>query len=205
MALPKAVIFDLDGTLYDNSHIARKLNLRSLPNLGLLSSERSCRHVIAGQFLGTSTYDTLFQEISKKTGASTEKVSRWFWEKYLPLQAKVLRSCYHRKPWVDETLAELKRNGVRIACFSDYGMVKEKLQALGIDPEAFDIVADAPSEGGLKPCREAFLNIAAKLGCEPGDILVVGDRADTDGEGAAAAGMQFRLVSRHDEDHFDIQ
>jgi len=195
----KAVIFDLDGTLYDNSHIARKLIVRSLLNLRLISSERACRHALAGQFLGSEAYDKLFSTMSAKAGCSPEKARTWFWNTYLPLQAKVLRQSYHRKPWVDETLADLRKKGVKVACFSDYGMVEEKLRALGIDPASFDVIADAPSAGGLKPCKESFLRIAKMLGTEPQDTLVVGDREDTDGAGAAAAGMMYMKVCRQDQ------
>lgn len=196
----KAVIFDLDGTLYDNSKIAKSIIIRSLLNLRILSSERKCRHKMAGNFYGSDgqTYPELFKRMSEMAGCTPAKAEKWFWDTYMPLQVKVLKQTCHRKPWVDATLSELKASGIKVACFSDYGMVKEKLEALGIDCGQFDFIADAPSLGGLKPCKEGFLAVAKELGVSPEDALVVGDREDTDGVGAKLSGMQFILADRHD-------
>jgi len=202
----KAVIFDLDGTLYDNSKIARSFIIRSLHHIRLLGSERKCRHEMAGKYYGEDgqAYSELFKNMAIKSGRSAEKAEKWFWDIYMPLQVRTLRNTRHRKPWVDRVLADLRSKGIKIACFSDYGMVKEKLEALGIDPGMFDYIIDSPSIGGLKPCKEAFLNVAKHLGVEPSDTLVVGDREDTDGLGAKESGMQFMLVDRKDTDRLEL-
>ena len=56
------------------------------------------------------------------------------------------------------------------------------------------MVFDVPSLGGLKPYKECFDKVAAMLGLDNSEILIVGDRDDTDGEGARRAGMHFLLV-----------
>lgn len=201
-----AVIFDLDGTLYDNSKIARSFILRSLLHLRLIGSERKCRHEMAGKYYGDNgeAYAELFSKMAAKSGHSARQAEKWFWDKYMPIQVSTLRNTRHRKPWVDNVLSDLKSKGIKIACFSDYGMVKEKLEALGISPSYFDYIVDAPSIGGLKPCKEAFLNVARHLEVAPEEALVVGDREDTDGLGAKAAGMQFMLVSQKDSQEVRI-
>ena len=88
-------------------------------------------------------------------------------------------------------LRSLNSRGVKAAVFSDYGFVKEKLDALGIDPGLFDGLYDAASLGGLKPCRKSFLKVIDSLGVRPEEALMVGDRSDTDGAGALGCGMQF--------------
>jgi hypothetical protein len=47
------------------------------------------------------------------------------------------------------------------------------------------------SFGAQKPAPGPFRIIAGDLGVSPGETLVIGDREDTDGVGALAAGMSF--------------
>ena len=51
---------------------------------------------------------------------------------------------------------------------------------------------DGPSR--LKPAPDGFLLAAERLGVEPRNCLVLGDRPDADGEAARRAGMDFELV-----------
>jgi FMN phosphatase YigB (HAD superfamily) len=78
---------------------------------------------------------------------------------------------------------------------SDYGCVKERLEKLGLPVSLFDMVSSCEAAGALKPHPRPFLAIAEKWGIVPGNILVIGDRGDTDGEAAKNAGMQFVMVS----------
>lgn len=196
----KAVIFDLDGTLYDNTKLAKFVILHSLCHLRYLYSERLCRFHMSGRYYGTkgSTYKELFRRMAAMTRKSEDKVSAWYWSKYMPLQVKMLERHFHKKPWVDDTLRSLRDDGVKLVCFSEYSFIREKLKAIGISPDSFDLIVDAPTAGGCKPCRKAFLYIANKLELEPEEILMAGDREDTDGAGADASNMGFVLVPKND-------
>lgn len=197
----KAVIFDLDGTLYDNTMLPFYVIMRNLCHLRVLYAERMCRHKMSGRYYGTkgAAYDELFRRMSLFTGKSVESITNWYWKKYMPCHVKVLQRHMHAKSWVKPTLENLKSKGIKIACFSEYSFIKEKLKALDIDPDIFDLIIDAPTAGGCKPCRKAFMYVAAKLDTHPADILMVGDREDRDGAGAEAANMQFRLVPKKDD------
>ena len=48
--------------------------------------------------------------------------------------------------------------------------------------------------GGLKPCKESFEKICRALDLHPEECLMVGDREDTDGDGAKSVGMAFEHV-----------
>lgn len=201
----KAVIFDLDGTLYDNTKLPRFVVLNSLFHLRYLYAERISRFKMSGRFYGTkgATYKELFRRMSAVTRRSEDSVAAWYWEKYMPLQVKMLQKHFHAKPWVVPVIERLHAEGVKVACFSEYSFIREKLKALGISPNSFDYLIDAPTAGGCKPCRKAFLYVAAKLDIYPADILMVGDREDTDGAGAEAANMQFLLAPKDDIDITD--
>lgn len=198
----KAVIFDLDGTLYDNSALPRYLVLHNLLHLRMLYAERLCRLHISGRYYGGkgATYRELFRRIALAARTTQEKAAAWYWDKYMPLQVKILKKYCHAKPWVLPTLKMLREAGISIACFSEYGFVREKLRAIGIDPALFDYIIDAPTAGGCKPCRKAFMYVVKKLKSYPADTLMVGDREDTDGAGAESCNMQFHLVPKCDTD-----
>ena len=195
----KAVIFDLDGTLYDKKGLPRWLVLSQIPSftVGLLSKERKARKTFKGREFpdGDSFYHALFSEMDS-SGKDSESIRKWYNDNYMPSMVRVLGRYFTAYPWVERTIFTLRSKGVKVALLSDYGMVEEKLYALGLSSDLFDGgVYAAPETGGLKPSPVPFLAIAKRLGLDPEDILVVGDREDTDGEGAAMAGMKFLLAS----------
>ena len=108
----------------------------------------------------------------------------------MPLMVRqIARHCKPREGVV-ERIEALRREGVRVAILSDYGFIREKLDALGIDPGLFEALLDAPSLGGFKPSPDVFRAACQCLDCAPQDAIMVGDRPDTDG-GSEAVGMRF--------------
>lgn len=194
--MPKVVFFDLDGTLYDNRWMKILMPLgafrsrRPLRNLRLMASERSCRHTLAGKSGGTVGYDTLFSLISERTSIAQAQVSEWFYGSYMPLMVELIRRRCRVRAGVVERIRALRQDGVRVAILSDYGFIREKLDALGIDPGLFEVLLDAPSLGGFKPFADVFRAACQRLGCAPQNAIMVGDRPDTDG-GSEAVGMKF--------------
>ena len=195
----KAVIFDLDGTLYDNSGLPLLIVLHSIGHISLLRCERRVRKEMAGLCYGNkdSTYDEFFKRIAIMSGKSQSAIRKWYLEQYLPLQAQLLHKHFRAREWVLPTLDALRQKGLRLACYSDYGFISGKLKAVGIPPEKFDLIIDAPESGGFKPCRQSLETVADLLGVRPEETLVVGDREDTDGAGARAANMQFKIIHRN--------
>lgn len=197
-----AVIFDLDGTLYDNSSMKRHLLKSSASGLFMMLRERIARRRLAGKYFGCSNaaHEALFRTMSKvPVRGDPEKMRQWFDNEFLPAQVSLVRNFCHQKQWVIPLLRCLRESGIRLACFSDYGAADLKLEALGIDTSLFDVIADAPSLGGFKPSPETFIRVASMLDVDPGQTVVVGDRPDTDGAGAKAVGMDFIYVNRHDD------
>jgi HAD superfamily hydrolase (TIGR01549 family) len=135
-------------------------------------------------------YDELFKVMADSQPTEIEKARKWFWQNYMPLMVKVLGKHFTLRPHAKELLEALRAKGIRTAVLSDYGMAREKLEAIGCSPDWFDEVLESPAIGGLKPCKETFLNACKALGVEPGEALMVGDKVSTDG-GALEAGMRF--------------
>ena len=68
---------------------------------------------------------------------------------------------------------------------------------LSSDADLFEVVVANGEAGGprwLKPDPDGYLSAAGRLGVAPERCLVLGDRADADGEAARRAGMTFRHV-----------
>ncbi len=197
----RAVIFDLDGTLYDSTSLSRMIAAGEALRFSLLklAAERKCRHEIAGMHFESeeALYDALFSRMASRLPlCSKERLRRWYFRGYLPRMVRVLGRHFRAREDAESAINELRDSGVKVAVFSDYGAVREKLSEIGLDGSLFDVVADAPSLGGLKPCRESFEAVAGALGVPAASCLVVGDREDTDGRGAAAAGMRFVRIDK---------
>lgn len=70
----------------------------------------------------------------------------------------------------------------------------DKLAAMGLG--GWTAVVDCTALGALKPLPDGIWAAAAALGIPPSEILHVGDRWDTDGGAAAAAGCAFLHISQ---------
>lgn len=193
----KAVIFDLDGTLYDNKGLPLKLVLADIPNMWVLGAERKARKNIKGIDYNDAAgvYDALFNEMSRiKKSLTPEKARRWYQDKYMPLQVTLLHMYFQLRPLAVELLEALKARGLKVILYSDYGHEVEKVQALGIPVELFDVIVSAAKMGGLKPCRQSMERLMSQYDLQPETTLYVGDREDTDGESARPFGIHFHNV-----------
>lgn len=97
-------------------------------------------------------------------------------------------------PGVEPLLAGLADAGVATAVVSNWDFsLRRTLAGLGL---GFDAIVTCAETGVRKPDPRIFLEALARLGVEPGRALHVGDNADTDGAGAAAAGIDARILDR---------
>lgn len=198
----KTIVFDLDGTLYDSTGLPKKLALKELSRCALLhiAAERKARKALAGVAFKSEKefYDRFFSLIAKYSLCSEQKAEKWYREQYMHDFVEILRKHFHARKGLNEMVETLKGKGFKVVVFSDYGSVPQKMEALGIRTELFDALLDGPSLGGLKPCKESFEKALAAVGAESSTTLMVGDRDDTDGEGARSVGMQFIRIFKSD-------
>ncbi|MDR1970490.1 MAG: HAD family hydrolase [Treponema sp.] len=197
-----AIIFDLDGTLYDQKGIARRLVLARPLDAFLMRAERQTRKQFAGRSYGTveAYFQAFFEELSKQIRRSASFARTWYFETYMPLMTGILAKHYRARPGAAEVFAALASgaNGlggkIPFAVYSDYPMAAARLEAIGLDRGSCRVYG--PQDfGAQKPAAAPFLRIAGDLGSAPQDTLVAGDRDDTDGAGAAAAGMRYFSIS----------
>ncbi|MCR5046065.1 MAG: HAD family hydrolase [Treponema sp.] len=201
----KAVIFDFDGTLYDNSGIAKTLILSNPFRFFFMKAERDARRIFKGRDFETpeNFRKEYYQKAAKEALTSPESFAYWFEKRYMKHMERALKKKkFHAHPKVDEVFEFFSKSGKKIALYSDYNAIKERALACGIKQESLDLCQGFYSSetfGCLKPAPRAFLQIAANLGTRPKDCLVVGDRDDTDGFGARMVGMKFIQIKTKSE------
>ena len=197
----KAVIFDLDNTLY-NFDAANEFGIRALAAY--------TEPVFGWDY---PRMKDLYEESREKltermgdVGSAHNRLLRFqnlLEEKKLPLHPHALEmaKAYWRgvldnmapSPGAREIMEELRRMGVRIGLGTDMTayMQYEKLIRLGL-MEYMDFIVSSEEAGTDKPGNAFFMLCARKAGRLPGECLFIGDNIVRDYGGAAAAGMQAR-------------
>lgn len=192
----KAVIFDLDGTLYERKGLMLRLILKDLVNWKLFWSLHKSREYLKGKNAGSvdGLYTELFQKMASVSKKSPLFIEKWYRERFYISFIKVLKSSFSKRKKIDDVLSRLNNSGIALAVLSDYSHVQPRLESLAIETDYFALVTSGEDLGALKPNKELFLSVANSLQVSPSKILVVGDRDEMDGEGARRAGMQFLLI-----------
>lgn len=193
------VVFDVDGTLYDQRRLRlamlRQLlghawQTRSLDTLRTLRTFRRVREAL-GEQTGADFMEVQYAQTAsrhgKTPGAVRALVAEWLEERPLPL----LAGC--RYAHVGEVFGGLRASSKRVAAFSDYPAVA-KLAALGLAADPV-VCATDPGIERLKPDPAGLLEILRQTGVAPERALMIGDRFDRDGAAAGRAGMRALIRS----------
>lgn len=191
-----AVIFDVDGTLFDNVPLRRRMAVRLLGHLLTSRSGWSDVRTLmkfrrTRERLASAGADNIGQrqilDVAAAIGFSSDQVNaivtRWIYREplaYIPRYAM---------PDAASFISKLRNRGIRTGVFSDYPAC-DKLTVLGIEAEVV-CDASAPEIGRLKPHPGGFIRVAELLGVSPHRCLIIGDRDDRDGEAARRAGFKF--------------
>jgi FMN phosphatase YigB (HAD superfamily) len=194
----RGIIFDLDGTLYVlRWFLPLLIFFRLFPGSMRLPRFLAIREKFAGKDMGTQErlLAAIGDEFARREKMSSLQARQWIVDSFYPSFVAIMRFFRFSRPSLRGLLAGLRAKGIKLAVLSDYGFVKERLEKLRLPPSLFDTVSSCEAAGALKPHPRPLLEIAAKWGIEPGQILVLGDRADTDGCAATNAGMQFVMVA----------
>lgn len=194
------VVFDVDGTLYDQRALRRRMvpallrdaiAQRSVTNLRVINAYRKIREHL-GDEEAVDFEPQLIAETCASTGAAEQQVCaivrEWMETRPLPY----LMSC--RFPGVAELFAGLKQNGKVVGVLSDYP-AHEKLAALGL---VADHVVSAPERrvGRLKPHPKGLEVLMEDAGFTASETILIGDRVSRDGYAAQRAGAASLILSR---------
>lgn len=204
--MKKAVLFDLDNTLYDfdtphkkalrevHKILKKHINISFDKFLKLYNiSKTEIKRELSG--IASSHNRVLyFQRLIEKTHNTIEaglvlKLYKTYWDtllKKMKLNKGVLN-----------TLKELKRKRIKTAIVSDLTthIQLRKLEKLGIN-KYIDILVTSEEAGSEKPHSIMFLLTLNKLNLKPDEAIMVGDNTIADIEGANSVGLDTVLIKK---------
>jgi HAD superfamily hydrolase (TIGR01549 family) len=203
----RAVLFDLDGTLYQQTPmralmaielmtIVFRRPLHAGQTWRTLAAYRKTQERLRLSSMTGAASRTQLHAAAERAGLTAEQVEQivneWMFERPL----KYLRWC--RAAGLFDLLAFLDRRGLELGVLSDYP-AENKLRALGLAGR-FSVVLSSsdPEVGAFKPSPRGFLLAAERWHIDPSEVLVVGDRVEVDARGAAAAGMPCIIIGGAD-------
>lgn len=186
----EAVIFDLDGVIVSTDECHYRAWKKTADEEGIYFDRK-----INDRLRGVSRIDSLeiVLERAERLYTDEEKVElaerkNNYYKEYIKKLTKddILNG-------VNENLAELKANGIKVAIGSSSKNTPDILKYIGLD-NYFDAVSDGNNITKSKPDPEVFLKAADMLGVPYEKCLVVED-ADSGIEAGKRAGMYTLAVN----------
>jgi HAD superfamily hydrolase (TIGR01549 family) len=201
----KAIVFDVDGTLYRQGPLRRAMALRLFwshamrpahgwRTLRALSAYRKAQERLRDGSVPVDLAEAQIRMACEETSIDrdflSECVVRWMEQEPLSLLSGFVW------PGLTDFLDACKARSLRLGVLSDYP-AEAKLEALGLRG-VFDVVlcAQAPDIGVFKPHPRGLEVALERLGATPAETLYVGDRVDSDAAAAAAAGVSCAILTR---------
>ena len=185
----RAVLFDLDGTLFNRDATVASILARQISIFrDFIRPERAatfCNRVTVLDAHGHQDKREVYATVATEFGfdtAVTEQLIASFWAEYP-------HHC-HLDAGVAATLAELRRRGLRLGIVTNgaASVQNAALDGLGVR-DAVDAVLISETEGVRKPDAAIFHRAAQRLGVRPDECCFVGDHPTVDIAGAKAAGL----------------
>ena len=201
----KALIFDVDGTLYHQAPVRRAMLRRllrayltdPLQGFSTLRALRSYRHAQEelrhGPLAPGDVVAMQVQLAAQRVGLNADTmqalVTRWIEQEPLPFLASATRK------GTVELLQAARKKGLRLASCSDYP-AEGKLAAMGI-ADYFDVMVSAqhPKVQRFKPDPRSLELTIQELAIQKEEAIYIGDRSDVDAVAASRAGIQSIILS----------
>jgi len=193
-AIPRAVIFDCDGTLADSyDAITASVNhVRAANGLPALSQVEVRKHVGRG-------LEKLLADLLPGTDPDRNAAL------YQAHHGSVIRGHSHLLPGARAALEALKRTGRLLAVCSNKNVAFTRLLLDGLGIAAFfDVVLGPDDVPHLKPAPDMLLEALRRLGVGPDEALYVGDM-DVDVQTARAAGVRVWVVPTGSTDRSTLE
>ena len=190
LTLPKAVLFDLDGTLVDSApDIAAAVNeLLAAHDLPSVTVEQ-----VAGM-VGNGIEKTIERAFAAVGHPVEETELEALMAEMAPIYRRHATTLTRLMPGTEEALAELHMAGIGIALVTNKPQLatRQVLLHFGI-LERFGAVVGGDAVTVMKPAPEALFLAMEQLGATPAEALMVGDSV-TDVQAARNAGIPVVLI-----------
>lgn len=204
--MKKAVMFDLDNTLYEydkphkialksvHKELNKKIKISSAKFNKLFKLSKEEMHKELAGTASSHNRVLYFQRLIEKTNHTVEPdliltLYKTYWDTFL----KAMKLKSDALP----LLRELKKKGIKTAIVSDLTthIQLRKMKQLKIS-NYIDYLVTSEEAGSEKPHSIMFLLALNKLNLLPSDAMMVGDNSVTDIEGANAVGIDTVLIGQ---------
>lgn len=193
----EAVVFNLDGVLYDDSDLITKMKFADILHARWITKDKKVRENDLVPKQG-AFYPAYFARMSKECNVSEEKYRIWYFTKFLPNMCNIIKHYNKYRDGIDEIFIQLKRCKIPFLIYSDYALAKDRTNAIGLkNLEDFHFICGdelgvrKTSEKGFKLIEEQVLY--KKPSGE--QIIVVGIDEKRDGLGAINAGYNYIKIT----------
>lgn len=202
------VVFDLDGTLYDQLKLRKKMLLALIgyyvlrpwkyKDILILYHFRKEREKHAGSELKNleeEQYEWCLQQVDSSLTEVKKVIDKWIFD----FPNRYLQKCSY--PGIHSFVEELGKQGISTAVYSDYE-VKNKLEKMNIRLNL--AVSSTQAEiNALKPLPNGLTYILSEMDIKnKANCLFIGDREELDGECSRAAGIPFLLIDKKNGQYF---
>jgi HAD superfamily hydrolase (TIGR01549 family) len=210
MSQPKALVWDVDGTLYRQAPLRTavlceftrqywKQPLEGIAQANILAAHRRALEYLRKGDPGSFTLEAHFDLTCQFSGRPPQQVrtclTRWFDEVPLAILPQYVR------PGLVALLKILFRSRIPLAIFSDYEPA-HKIAALGLSGYfTFMCSAGDSGIGTLKPNPHGLQVVLNRLGADPSEAVYIGDRPEVDATAAERAGMRAVIFGKHNIQH----
>ena len=185
----QAVLFDLDGTLYDRDAVMMAVALEQFAafedQLNGIDRDTFVQRLLELDDHGYANrgqlYESVVAALGLRSGIAAD-LARQFWDSYV-------RVCALPDD-TSVTLQTLRRQGTRLGVITNgpTAWQSRKLDALGL-AGFFDLVVISESEGFTKPDPRIFARAVERIGVAAAEAMFVGDHPEIDVAGARNAGL----------------
>ncbi len=190
MNTPKALIFDLDGTLIHSAP-----DIHATANTALAAMGRAPLDLATIiSFIGNGI-ENMVERCLQATGGSTPEIHQRALALFLETYAKNMTTLTRPYAGVIQALQTFRDAGIPLGICTNKldGPARDICDQLALSPY-FDVIAGVQAGQPKKPDATPLLNCAAQLGVNVPDTLYIGDSA-IDFHTARNAKMPFRLFA----------
>ena len=165
----KAVIFDMDGVIFDSERLYVKCDVQVAEKYGMKNVEEVCYRCI-----GTTTEETM--RILRAAYGEDAPIEEMFREATVLFREYCRENGMPEKPGVRELLQFLKENKTATALASSTltEVVKQELAEAGL-LGYFDVIIGGDTVKRSKPAPDIFLAAAERLGRAPEECCIIED------------------------------
>lgn len=188
----RAVLFDMDGTIFDTEIIYRRCWFRAAADVGFDEDIDLFLERVSG--LNRADMTALVNRVYGKEASFETLWGRWL----ECVDEEMARGVLPYKSGAPDILFALKERGIKIALVTSSGQktVARYLQMSGLEG-VFDVIVTGNQVEHSKPHPEIFLRAAEQLGISPASCVVVEDSPNGVRAGHAAKMFTVMIPDLH--------